>query len=115
MKILVCDDLPELRKAYARLLRSHGHEVLQAADGQEAFDLLNNEEVDAVISDHNMPRMTGEQLCRALRGIGNQVPFMLISGNMDVVCHAKSFGATRAVLKGINNKEILDFLASTAA
>lgn len=68
MKFLVVDDSPTMRRIVLNALKSFGYtENLEAADGQEALTVLNENSVDFVITDWNMPVMTGLELTRAIR------------------------------------------------
>jgi CheY-like chemotaxis protein len=67
MRILVVDDSPPRRRLLTALLTTAGHDVLTAANGTAALELLERETVEAVVSDVKMPIMDGFQLCHALR------------------------------------------------
>jgi CheY-like chemotaxis protein len=67
MRILVVDDSPPRRRLLTALLTAAGHDVLTAANGTAALELLERETVEAVVSDVKMPIMDGFQLCHALR------------------------------------------------
>jgi DNA-binding response OmpR family regulator len=67
MNILTVDDDPVARKVVCALLKKLGHEVLEAEDGQEAWDLFNSLEFGVLIVDWEMPRMDGLELCRRVR------------------------------------------------
>jgi CheY-like chemotaxis protein len=67
MRILVVDDSPPRRRLLTALLTAAGHDVLTAANGTAALELLEGETVEAVVSDVKMPIMDGFQLCHALR------------------------------------------------
>lgn len=67
MKILIVDDDPTNLKLLHVLLETEGITVLDAQDGLEALQILERENVDAVISDILMPRMDGYQLCLTVR------------------------------------------------
>lgn len=69
MKILVADDSKAMRMIVLRNLRQAGFAdatFIEAADGAEAFDKINAEKPDLVLSDWNMPEMTGIELCQQL-------------------------------------------------
>lgn len=66
-KVLAVDDSNSMRQMLAHTLRVGGYEVLEASDGAEALECLATAQVDAVITDQNMPRMDGVALTRALR------------------------------------------------
>lgn len=82
MKILIADDSRVMRQIILRTLRQagfSGHEVIEAADGKEAFDRALEQKPDLVLSDWNMPEMNGIQLLRELRGNGSSVPFGFVT------------------------------------
>jgi CheY-like chemotaxis protein len=66
--ILVADDDEANRRMLGNMLRRYGHQVLLAADGEEAAQLFANEHVDLVLLDVLMPRRTGFAVCRAIKG-----------------------------------------------
>ncbi|MET0423578.1 MAG: response regulator [Actinoplanes sp.] len=82
MKILIADDSRVMRQIVVRTLRQAGfgdHELIEAANGQEAFDKTKSENPDLVISDWNMPEMTGVEVLRQLRAAGNNVKFGFVT------------------------------------
>jgi signal transduction histidine kinase/CheY-like chemotaxis protein len=64
--ILVVDDEPLVRNAFARVLERAGHHVLRAGDGREALNLLRSDIVDLVITDLMMPGMNGVEFAGVL-------------------------------------------------
>jgi len=80
--VLVVDDEPQVRRMAELLLRDFGFDVLVAADGAEAIDVLraNADRVDAVLLDRTMPRMDGIETLRELRRIAPAVPVVMTSG-----------------------------------
>ena len=67
MTILVVDDYSPNRRLLAAVMSREGFRVIQAADGVEALDVLECEQIDVVISDILMPRMDGYRLCNEVR------------------------------------------------
>lgn len=67
MRILTVEDDPVARAVLGQALRKLGHQVVEAADGREALDLLAREPVRVVVSDWVMPEVDGLELCRRLR------------------------------------------------
>jgi two-component system chemotaxis response regulator CheY len=68
MKILTVDDFSTMRRIIRNMLRQLGYtNIVEAEDGAEALSLLQREKVDFVISDWNMPNMSGLDLLKAIR------------------------------------------------
>ena len=68
MKFLVVDDSPTMRRIVINALKSFGWaDVVEAGDGEEALQELGQNEVDFVITDWNMPNMSGLELTKAIR------------------------------------------------
>ena len=70
MKILLVDDDTVARTILSELLHQQGHEVVEATDGQLAWDLVKRGEISFVLSDWLMPNLAGVDLCRKIRGGG---------------------------------------------
>lgn len=82
MKILVVDDDSMAAEMTGAVVEGMGHDVLLAEDGIEAADKLNaNPDIEMVISDMNMPMVSGIDLFRELREQGNTLPFILLTGD----------------------------------
>lgn len=67
MKILIAEDEPKARELLKKTLEDWGHEVLVAANGLEAWNIFQKENVKLVIADWIMPEMEGTELCRNIR------------------------------------------------
>ena len=67
MKILVVDDDDIARAMVRKILMKENHEVVLAQDGEEALNILRHNDIRVVISDWNMPKMDGLQLCQRIR------------------------------------------------
>jgi DNA-binding NtrC family response regulator len=79
--ILVVDDIPALAGQYAYdLKRLGGYDVVTAADGKQALDLLTRAAVDCMILDLEMPGMDGFEVLRALEQQGSEVPVIVYTG-----------------------------------
>jgi putative two-component system response regulator len=84
MKILVADDDEISQEIAQAVLESGGHQVICAPDGEAAFETLQREEIQVLISDWSMPRLDGIELCRRLRSsasIGYVYIIMVTSHN----------------------------------
>ena len=82
MRILIVDDDPMAAEMISSILQELGHSVLLAEDGMDAVGHLNADAtIEMVISDMNMPLITGIDLFRELREQGNALPFILLTGD----------------------------------
>ena len=94
--VLVVDDMPALAQQYAYdLKRVGGYEVLTAAGGSEALDLITRSAVDCMILDLEMPGMDGFGVLRAMEQQGSEVPVIVYTGtgNYDRCVQAVRLGA----------------------
>jgi CheY-like chemotaxis protein len=107
LTILCVDDDPRIRELYEVLFGSHGHEVLVASNGRQALKLFHSqeEEIDAVISDYEMPEMNGVELAAELKHCNPMLPVIMISG-YDLPTDQTSF-VDAAVPKGTPVERIL--------
>ncbi len=83
MKFLVVDDSPTMRRIVINALKSFGYtNVVEAGDGIEALDMLKKEgNIEFVVTDWNMPNMTGLELTQSIRGsaeFGN-LPILMVT------------------------------------
>jgi len=67
-KVLVADDEAHILHVLSMKLQNAGYEVLTAVDGEEALDICLCEKPDLIITDYQMPLMTGLEFCKELRG-----------------------------------------------
>lgn len=82
MKILVCDDEVLIRNVIKEYLVMDNYEVLEASNGIEAIDIINNNEIDLVIMDIMMPKMDGYQAIKEIKKI-KEVPFIVLSARSE--------------------------------
>jgi len=82
MLLILADDSAVMRRIVLRTLRQVGLanlQVLEASDGNILVDLVRANDADLVLSDWNMPNMTGLEALKAIRAGGSQVPFGFIT------------------------------------
>jgi two-component system alkaline phosphatase synthesis response regulator PhoP len=80
MKILVVDDLLPNLQAIEQELTKRGHQVVTAEDGQVALDLVSEGlEFDLLVTDQNMPRLSGSDLIQRLRKLGLKQPMLVLT------------------------------------
>ncbi|MET0364789.1 MAG: response regulator [Sphingobium sp.] len=81
LSILVVDDEELVRMATAEMLRTLGHDVVEAEGGAEALKLLKGrQDIQIVVTDYKMPRMDGAELAKHIRSVKPSMPMLLISG-----------------------------------
>jgi len=85
-KILVVDDEPDIRTFFATVLEDNGAEVIEAADGNEAIELLHKEKPDLVTLDLNMPGKDGGEVFEAMRNNPELagIPVCIITGRPEL-------------------------------
>jgi two-component system chemotaxis response regulator CheY len=104
IKILIVDDFATMRKVIRNLLKQSGYEnVTEAEDGVAAMTVLKSTKIDFVISDWNMPNMTGIELLRAVRSddeLGT-MPFLMVTAESlkDNVVEAVKAGVSNYIVK----------------
>lgn len=103
-RVLIADDRWEDRKLLRLVAESMGHQVLEAADGQEALTLARKARPDLILSDVLMPRVDGFSLCRELQKdqVLRHVPFAFVTANYGEAKYrkfAEELGAVRVLLK----------------
>jgi two-component system chemotaxis response regulator CheY len=100
---LVVDDSRVVRKVARRILETHGFEVSEAADGQQALEACRTSMPDCVLLDWNMPVMDGITFLRALRGeFGPDKPAVLFCTTENDLSHitmAIESGAQEYIMK----------------
>lgn len=83
LRILYADDVRELREIVRQFFSLDGHEVECVEDGRIALQRVQADDgFDLVITDHNMPNMTGVELVRALREVNFPAPIMVFSSDL---------------------------------
>ena len=104
LAVLLVEDNAQVRAFAEDLLRDMGCEVVSAANGVEALELLDTQSVDLVFSDVVMPGMTGIELARKIRDVKADVPVLLATGYSEEI--VKSGGEFAVVPKPYRPKEL---------
>ena len=78
-RILCVEDDPSLRALIEQNLRFEGYEVLLAEDGLRAMELIESENIDLMLLDLMLPKMSGIELCKQLRAKGNSLPIIMLT------------------------------------
>jgi PAS domain S-box-containing protein len=118
-KVLLVDDEGVVAGFLQELLETWGLEVRLAHDGKIAYELLRAEPArfDAVLTDQTMPRMTGLELARAVRGLRPDLPVLLVTGYADGLRDDAlvTAGVTGVLHKPVEPAELFAWLARCLA
>jgi two-component system response regulator PilR (NtrC family) len=109
MRVMIVDDEEVLRDVLEVVLRREGFDVVLAASGEEALNLLDGEEVDLVILDVMLPGISGIDTLRAVRIANPTLPVVVITAfsSIDGAIEAMKFGAFHYIPKPFKNEEVV--------
>ncbi len=79
--ILICDDEKNIRSGLAMAMELEGYDTLLAEDGEVAWNLVNKESVDLVITDLRMPKLSGEELLKRIISAYPRMPVIVLTGH----------------------------------
>ena len=99
-QLLLVDDEPNVPKSIRRALRQEGYQFHIANSGAQALDLLKNQSIDVILSDHRMPGMTGSELLTQVTQLYPDIVNVMLSGQADM----------SAVIDAVNDGNIYKFL-----
>ena len=112
MKILLAEDIEVTRKLVKKLLEDKGYEVVEAGDGQEAWEIFQKEKekIHIALIDWLMPRLNGIQLCKKIKAteIPGYVYTIFLTGKVDIdnVVAGLGAGADDYVTKPFDKREL---------
>ena len=98
--ILVVDDEDTVRDSLASILSREGYRVSMAESGEEGLRILKDQPIQLVISDHNMPQMTGIEFLKLVRERHPQVLRIMLTGDPD----------PQTIIRSINEGEVYRFI-----
>lgn len=110
MRVLIVDDFSTMRRIVKNILRQLGfNNVTEADDGTTAWETLNREKIDFIVSDWNMPQMTGIELLRKVRASEEfaHLPFLMVTAE------AQQENILEAVQAKVSNYIVKPFTAET--
>jgi DNA-binding NtrC family response regulator len=102
MKVLIVEDDNAMAQMCAKLIRRRGHSPLIASSARDALAMVRDaRDIDVVISDVQMPQMSGVELLSRLRALDGTLPVILITGYAHVLspAQAQALGATDYIMK----------------
>lgn len=112
MTVLVVDDFATMRRIIRNILRDlEFKKILEAEDGTAAVDILKTQKVDLIISDWNMPKMTGLELLKWVRSNEDtkDIPFLMVTAE------AQKENVIEAIKAKVSNYIVKPFTAQTLA
>ena len=110
MRVLIVDDFSTMRRIIKNILRQLGfNNIIEADDGTAAWEILTKDQVDFIISDWNMPQMTGIELLRKVRASEEfgDLPFLMVTAE------AQQENIIEAVQAKVSNYIVKPFTAET--
>lgn len=115
-RVLIVDDEIEIREVLKDMLKEEGFDVLEAANGDEAYTLYSQHEIDVVILDLIMPKKDGIKSIIDLTRDFQDVRIIVMSGGgLEQLNMAKRFGAQYVFSKPFRMKEMMDTVHALAA
>ncbi|KPK00417.1 MAG: Fis family transcriptional regulator [Desulfobacterales bacterium SG8_35] len=107
--ILVVDDEPNYLIVLSELLKEEGFEVITAQRGAEGLKIVEDNDLDLVITDMRMPGMDGLELLRSVKSYNKDLPVIMITafGEVEKAVVAMKAGAYNYLAKPFNNEELL--------
>jgi chemotaxis protein CheY-P-specific phosphatase CheC len=112
-KVLICDDSGFARKQMARSVPDGWNVEFRFADnGQKALDIIQQEQIDFMFLDLNMPVMDGYQTMQVIKDLGLSINVIVVSGDVQPEAHRrmKSLGALDFIHKPIDNPKLAEIL-----
>lgn len=113
MKVLIVDDFSTMRRIVKSILRQVGYvNIIEADDGATAWDVLQREKIDFVISDWNMPQMSGLELLKHVRTSEalKEMPFLMVTaeGQKEHVIEAVKHRVNNYIVKPFTPETLME-------
>jgi len=108
IKVLIVDDFATMRRILKNILKQIGFKnLVEADDGTTAWEILQGQSIDLIISDWNMPKMTGLELLKKVRANDKykRTPFLMVTAE------AQKQNVIEAVQAGVSNYVVKPFTA----
>lgn len=116
-KILIADDLKDMRQVLIKLLKREGYVIVTADNGSTALELVRKEHPDAVIMDIKMPVMGGIEALKQMKKLSRTLPVILMTayGEIETAIEAVKLGAYDYIIKPFDNEKIVITLKNALA
>ncbi|MFO7982747.1 MAG: response regulator [Desulfuromonadales bacterium] len=110
-RIMTVDDSASVRQMVSFTLKNSGYDVLEADDGQAALEMMQEQAVDMIVTDLNMPRLDGIELIREARKLpgGKFIPIIMLTSESQAgkKQQGKEAGATGWIVKPFKPEQLL--------
>lgn len=109
IQILLVEDDKNTRRLMKVVLENEGYHVIQATNGEEAFEMMDNHHIDLVVLDIMMPKMDGYEFTREVRAVNNQLPILMVSAKQLPIDRRKGFlvGTDDFMAKPVDEEEMI--------
>jgi two-component system chemotaxis response regulator CheY len=113
MKILIVDDFSTMRRIIKNILRQVGYvNIFEADDGTTALEILRKEKIQFIVSDWNMPQMSGLELLKAVRTSEEwkDLPFLMVTaeGQKEHVIEAVKHRVNNYIVKPFTPETLME-------
>ena len=114
-RVVIAEDDAEMRRLLASALRNDHYEVVEVADGKELIDRVADSitaglPVDCIVTDVRMPKLTGTQALKLIKGAGLTIPVIVITAFGDYATRSDAWllGATAVLDKPFEIEDLMD-------
>ncbi|MFA5320601.1 MAG: response regulator [Candidatus Omnitrophota bacterium] len=109
-RVLLVDDDPDILDVLEITLSEENYDISKAMDGEEALKIIRSKPIDLILLDHNMPKMTGREVCMEIKKdiLLRHIPILMVTGKgelHDKVCSLEA-GADDYIVKPFEPKEL---------
>lgn len=110
--ILICEDDDTARELMVKRLSKTMGDVYAAEDGEAGLSLFNNHDIDLVITDISMPKLSGVEMIKAIREKDRTTPIVVISafGNKNTLIECLENGVSRYLVKPVDSRKLLEII-----
>ncbi|KPU43778.1 sporulation initiation phosphotransferase F [Oxobacter pfennigii] len=78
-RVLIVDDIKNIRKLLSTCLEVEGYEVITAVDGQQAIEMIERENIDLIFLDIKMPEISGTEVLKKIRAMNKNMPVIIMT------------------------------------
>lgn len=109
MKILIAEDDKQIAQSLRKNFLEEEYEVILAQDGEKALEAISSNNLDIILLDWRMPKVTGIEVCKIIRGMGLKIPIILLTAlsAIDNKVEALELGADDYITKPFSFEELM--------